>query len=233
MTLARLALGAAMILVCLHSATAQGIDPKRQQAAYCLGFVISSKAQFSTADYAVARQALDIVQHRAAIYLSLTGGFDNNTTHGMLLGKVTTDRCFAAEQQCRARVDQVEACIAEHRSPADALEEPGKGKGRLGKVPGVGNFRHLRAVAVSPPRYQPRHRDGQKQRNKAAAVISRLAPSARSRSAGGSPRRAMARPAAGHANGRPRAPSHRSGEEKHGGIKGPGEAYAKATCLPR
>ena len=74
MTLARLALGAAMILVCLHSATAQGIDPKRQQAAYCLGFVISSKAQFSTADYAVARQALDIVQHRAAIYYLLRAG---------------------------------------------------------------------------------------------------------------------------------------------------------------
>jgi hypothetical protein len=99
MTLARLALGAAMILVCLHSATAQGIDPKRQRAAYCLGFVISAKAQFSTADAAVL-QALNNLQHRAAIYLSLTGGFNNNTTHGLVLGKVTTDRCFAAELQC-------------------------------------------------------------------------------------------------------------------------------------
>src|SRR5215469_16816891 len=99
MTLARLALGAAMILVCLHSATAQDSDPKRQRAAYCLGFVISAKAQFSTANAAVL-QALGMVQHRAAIYLSLTGGFDNNTTHGMVLGKVTSDRCFAAERQC-------------------------------------------------------------------------------------------------------------------------------------
>jgi len=124
MTLARLALGAAMILVCLHSATAQGIDPKRQQAAYCLGFVISSKAQFSTADYAVARQALDIVQHRAAIYLSLTGGFDNNATHGMLLGKVTTDRCFAAEQQCAQVCKNAAApmrCMAECDVPCQKM----------------------------------------------------------------------------------------------------------------
>jgi hypothetical protein len=123
MTLARLALGATMILVRLHSATAQDIDPKRQRAAYCLGFVISAKAQFSSAGAAI-RQALDNLQHRAAIYLSLTGGFDNNTTNGMALGKVTTDRCFAAEQQCGQVCKSAAApmrCMAECDAPCHKM----------------------------------------------------------------------------------------------------------------
>ena len=122
MTLARLVLGAAMILVCLHSATAQDIDAKRQRAAYCLGFVISAKALFST-DAAVL-QALDNLQHRAAFYLSFTSGFGNNTTNGMILGKITTDRCFAAEQQCGQVCKSAAApmrCMAECDAPCQKM----------------------------------------------------------------------------------------------------------------
>jgi hypothetical protein len=108
-----------MILVCLRSPTAQDIDAKRQRAAYCLGYVISAKAHFST-DAAVL-QVLDNLQHRIAIYLSFTGGFGNNTTNVMILGKLATDRCFAAElQSCWQRCQSAAApmrCMDECDAP--------------------------------------------------------------------------------------------------------------------
>jgi hypothetical protein len=102
-----------MILVCLHSATAQDSDAKQQRASYCLGFVISAKAHPWTAD---VLQALDNLQHRAAIYLFLTGGWNNTTNGGMILGKITTDRCFATVQQCEQGCKSAAAplrCMAE------------------------------------------------------------------------------------------------------------------------
>jgi hypothetical protein len=103
MTLPRVTLGTGMmLLVCLHSAAAQDIDTKRQRAAYCLGYVISAKAYFST--NAAALQDLDNLQHRLAIYLSFTGGFGDSTTNVMILGKLATERCFGEiRQSCLQR----------------------------------------------------------------------------------------------------------------------------------